>query len=176
MKKGQRLTEFCQENTLVVANTVFQQHENTLLMDITRWSTQNQVDYILWSQRWRSSIQPAKSRPGADCSSDHEHLIAKFGFKLKNVEKTTGPFRYDLNQIPYDYIVGLTNRFKGLDLTDRVPEELWMEVCDTVQETGIKTIPKKKKCKKAKWLSEEALQTAMKREAKGQEKRKDIPF
>ena len=82
---------------------------------------------------------------------------------MKKVEKTTRPFRYDLNQIPYDYTVEVTNRFKGLDLIDRVPEELWMEVCDIVQEAVIKTIPKKRKCKKAKWLSEEALQTAMKR-------------
>ena len=79
------------------------------------------------------------------------------------MEKTTRPFRYDLNQIPYDYTVEVRNRFKGLDLIDRVPDELWMEVCDTVQETGTKTIPKKKKCKKAKWLSEEVLQIAMKR-------------
>ena len=78
------------------------------------------------------------------------------------MEKTTRPFRYDLNQIPYDYRVAVINRFKGLDLIDRVPDELQMEVHDIVQETGIKTIPKKKKCKKAKWLSEEALQTAMK--------------
>ena len=82
---------------------------------------------------------------------------------MKKVGKTTGPFRYDLNQIPYDYTVEMRNRFKGLDLIDRVPEELWMEVCDTVQEVVIKTIPKKKKCKKAKWLSEEALQIAEKR-------------
>ena len=75
---------------------------------------------------------------------------------MKNVEKTTRPFRYDLNQIPYDYTMEMTNRLKGLDLMDRMPEELWMEVCDIVQETEIKTIPKKKKCKKAKWLSEEA--------------------
>ena len=82
--------------------------------------------------------------------------------------KTTRPFKYDLNQIPYDYTVEVRNRFKGLDLTDRVPDELWMEVCDIVQETESKTIPKKKKCKKAKWLSEEALQIAMKRrEVKG---------
>ena len=77
--------------------------------------------------------------------------------------KTTRPFRYDLNQIPYDYTVEVRNRFKGLDLIDRVPDELWTEVCDTVQETGIKTIPMEKKCKKAKWLSEEALQIAVKR-------------
>ena len=87
---------------------------------------------------------------------------------MKKVGKTTRPFRFDLNQIPYDYKVEVTNRFKGLDLIDRVPEELWMEVHGIVQEAVIKTIPKKKKCKKAKWLSDQALQTAMKRrEAKG---------
>ena len=99
----------------------------------------------------------SKPRLGADCGSDLELLIAKFRLKLKKVGKTTRPFRYDLNQIPYDYTVEERNRFQGLDLIDRVPEELWMEVCDTVQEEVIKTIPKKKKCKKAKWLSEEAL-------------------
>ena len=109
----------------------------------------------------RSSIQSAKTRPGADCGSDDE-LIAKFRLKLKKVEKTTRPFRYDLNQIPYDYRVEVRNRFKGLDLIDRVPDELWMEVHDIVQEIVIKTIPKKKKCKKATWLSEEALQIAVK--------------
>ena len=110
----------------------------------------------------------AKTRPGADCDSDHELLIAKFRLKLKKVGKTTKSFRYDLNQIPYDYTVEVRNRFKGLDLIDRVPEELWTEVHDIVQEAGIKTILKKKKCKKAKWLSEEALQIAEKRrEAKG---------
>ena len=82
---------------------------------------------------------------------------------MKKVGKTTRPFRYDLNQIPYDYTVEVRNRLKGLDLIDRVPDELWMEVRDIVQETGIKTIPKKKKCKKAKWLSEEALQIAVQR-------------
>ena len=87
---------------------------------------------------------------------------------MKKVGKTTRPFRYDLKQIPYDYTVEVRNRFKGLDLIDRVPDELWTEVHDILQETGIKTIPKKKKCKKAKWLSGEALQTAMKiREVKG---------
>ena len=82
---------------------------------------------------------------------------------MKKLGKTTRPYRYDLNQIPYDYTVEVRNRFKGLDLIDRVPDDLWAEVCDIVRETGIKTIPKKKKCKKAKWLSEEALQTAVKR-------------
>ena len=83
---------------------------------------------------------------------------------MKKVGKTTRPFRYDLNKIPYDYTVNVRNRFKGLDLIDRVPDKLWMEVCDTVQETGIKTIPMEKKCKKAKWLSGEALPIAVKEE------------
>ena len=146
-------------------------------MDITRWSIPNQIDYTLCSQRWKSSTQAAKTRPGADCGSDHELLIAKFRLKLKKVGKITRPFRYDLNQIPYNYTVEVTNRFKGLDLIDRVPEELWMEVRDTVQEAGIKTIPKKKKCKKAKWLSEEALQIAEKRrETKGKGERERYQF
>ena len=86
----------------------------------------------------------------ADCGSDHELLITKFRFKLKKTGKTARPFRYDLNQIPYDYIVEVRNRFKGLDLIDRVPDELWTEVHDILQETGIKTIPMEKICKKAK--------------------------
>ena len=132
----------------------------------------NQIDYILCSQRWRSSIQSTKTKPGADYGSDHELLIAKFRLKLKKVGKTTRPFRYNLNQIPYDYTVEVRNRFKGLDLIDRVPDELCTEVRDIVQEAGIKTIPKKKKCKKANWLSEEALQIAVRRrEAKSKGKR-----
>ena len=99
-------------------------------------------------------------RLGADCGSDHELLITKFRLKLKKVGKTARPSRYDLNQIPYDYTVEVRNRFKGLDLIDRVPDELWTEVHDTVQETGIKNIPMEKKCKKAKWLSGEPLQIA----------------
>ena len=143
--EGQRLTEFCQENTLVIANTVFQKHKRRLYM----WTSpdgqyQNHIDYILCNQRWISSIQSAKIRPGADCDSDHELLIAKLRLKLQKVGKTTRPFRYDLNQIPYDHTVEVRNRFKGLDLIDRVPEELWTEVHDIVQEAGIKTIPKKK--------------------------------
>ena len=114
-------------------------------------------------------------QPGADCGSDHELLIAKFRLKLKKVGETARPFKYDLNQIPYDYTVEVRNRFKGLDLIDTVSDELWNEVHDVVQETEIKTIPLEKKCKKAKWLSAEALQIAVKRtEAKAKEKRKDI--
>ena len=134
-----------------IANTLFQQHKRRLYT----WTSpdgqhQNQIDYILCSQRWRSSIQSAKTRRGADCGSDHELLIAKFRLKLKEEGKTPRSFRYDLNQIPYDYTLEVRNRFKGIDLIDRVPEELWMEVHDIVQETGIKTIPVEKKCKKAK--------------------------
>ena len=167
---GQRLTDFCQENALVIANTLFQQKEKTLHMDITRWST--------LKSDWLYSLQPkmesAKTRPGADCGSDHELLIAKFRLKLKKVGKTNRWFRYDLNQIPNDYTVEVRNRFKGLDLIDRVPDKPWTEVRDIVQETGIKTIPMEKKCKKAKWLSEEALQIAVKRrevKSKGEKER-----
>ena len=113
-------------------------------------------------------MQSTKTRPRAGYCSDHELLIAKFRLKLKKVGKTSRPFRHDLNHIPYDYTVEVTNRFKGLDLIDRLPEELWTEIHDIVQETGINTIPKKKKCRKAKWLFEEALQISEKRrEAKG---------
>ena len=128
------------------------------------------------SQRWEYCLQDTgdkrKRPPGLGV------LIAKFRLKLKKVEKTTTPFRYDLDQIPYEYTVEVRNRFKGLDLTDRVPDELWTEVHDIIQETRIKTIPKKKKCKKAKWLSEEALQIAVKRrEAKSKgDKGRIYPF
>ena len=104
-----------------------------------------------------------KTRPGADCGSDHELLITKSRLKLKKTGKTKRPFRYDLNQIPYDYAVEVRNRFKGPGLIDRMPDELWNEVHDIVEETGIKTIPMEKECKKAKWLSGEALQIAVKR-------------
>ena len=172
---GQRLIEFCQDNALVIANTLFQQHKRRLYT----WTSpdgqhQNQIDYILCSKRWRSSIHSAKTRPGADCGSDHELLITKFRLKLKKVGKTARPFRYDLNQIPYDYIVKVRNRFKDLDLIHRVPDELWNEVRDIVQETGIKTIPMEKKCKKAKWFSGEALKIAVKRreaKSKGEKER-----
>ena len=164
---GQRLMKFGQENAQVIANTLFQQHKRRLHMDITKWS-------ILKSD-WLYSLQPKmeklytiskKKRLGADTGSDH--LLLKFRFKLKKVGKTTRPFRHDLNQIPYDYTVEVTNRFKGLDLADKVSEELWMEIRDSLQKAVIKIIPKKIKCKMGKWLSEEALQTVEKRRgAKG---------
>ena len=118
-------------------------------------------------------MQSAKTRPGADCGSDHDLLIAKFRLTLKKVGKSTSPFRYDLNQIPNNYTMKVRNRFKGLDLIDRVPEELWMEVRDILQEAGIKT-SSKKKGKKANWLSEEVLQIVEKRrqdKGKGEKKR-----
>ena len=117
----------------------------------------NEIDYVLCNQRWRSSKHSVKTRPAADNGSAHELLIAKLRLKLKKVGKTTRPFRCDLNKIPYEYTVEAINRFKGLDLGDRVPEDLWMDIHNTVQEAVTKTIPKKKKCKKAKRWSEEAF-------------------
>ena len=116
---GQRLIQFCQENALVIANTLFQQHTRRLYT----WTSpdgqhQNEIDYILCSQRWRSSIPSAKTRLGADCGSDHELLIAKFRLKLKKAGKTIRPFRYDLNQVPYEYTGEVRNRFNGLDLIE----------------------------------------------------------
>ena len=101
---GKKLIEFCQENTLVIASTLFQQHKRRLYT----WTSpggqhRNQIDYIIFGQRWRSSIQSAKTRPEADCGSDHELLSAKIRLKLKKVGKITRPLRYDLNQIPFDY-------------------------------------------------------------------------
>ena len=116
---GQRLIEFCQENALVIANTLFQQHKRRFYT----WTSpdgqyQNQINYILCSQRWRNTIQSAKTRPGADCGSDHQLLIAKFRLKLKKVGKTTRSFRYDISQTPCDYIVEVKNKSKELDLIE----------------------------------------------------------
>ena len=145
---GQWLTAFYQENALVIANTFFQQHKRRLYTwpspDGQYW---NQIDYVLCRQRWRNSIQSAETSLWTDCGSDHELLIAKFRLKLKKVGKTTRPFRYDLNQTHWNYTVEVTNRFKGLYLIDRVPDELWMEVHYIVQEVVIKTIPMEKKWK-----------------------------
>jgi len=149
-EQGQSLIEFCKENALVISSTLFQQQKRTLYT----WTSPDdqhryQIDYILSTQRWRRSIESPKTeiktKMGADRGSDHELLIAKFRLKLKKVGEITRPFRYGLNQIPYDYTVKVRNRFKGLDLIDRMPDELWNEVHDIVQETGIKTIPMEKK-------------------------------
>ena len=130
---GQRLIEFCQENAVVIANTLLKQKRRLYTWTSPDGQHQNHFGYILCSERWRSSIQSAKTRPGTDCGSDHELLIAKFRLKLKKVGKTTKSFRYDLNQIPYDYTVDVRNRFKGLDLIGREPAELWTEVRDIVE-------------------------------------------
>ena len=137
----------------------------------------NQTDYILCSQRQRSSIQLEKTRPGTDCGSDHEFLITKFRLKLKKAGKTTRPFRYDLNQTPCKYTVKVRNSFKRLDLIDRVPEELQIMVHDIVQEAGIKTIPKKKKCKKQNGCLKGPYKQLRKEESKRQmRKGKIYPF
>ena len=107
------------------------------------------MDYILCSQKWRNSTQAAKTRPGADCGSDHEHVIARFRLKLKKVGKTTGPFTYDLNQIPYDYTVEVRNRFKGLDLIDRVPKNYGQRFMTLYRRQRSRPSPSGKKCKMA---------------------------
>ena len=136
------------------------------------------MDLLAVQGTLKSLLQHRKSKTSilwhSAFGSDHELLIAKFRLKLMKLGKTTRPFRYDLNQIPYDYTVEVGNRFNGLDLIDRVPDELWTEVRDIIQETGIKTILMKKKCNKAKWLSDEALQIAVKRreaKSKGEKER-----
>ena len=147
----QRLTESCQENALVTANTLFQQHKRWLYT----WTSsegqyQNQIDYILCSQRWRSSIQSAKTRLGADCGSDHELLIAKFRLKLKKIGKTTKPFRHDLNQI--SHTVEVRNRFKGLDLIDRVLMNYGWRFMTVYRRQGSRPFPRKRNAKKPNGL------------------------
>ena len=120
------------------------------------WTSGSSRFTYCWSLAWRIlsiTLLACEMSAGADCGSDHELLVAKFRLKLKKVGKAARPSRYDLNQISYDYSVEVRNWFKGWDLIDRVPDELWDEVCDIVQETGIQTIPMEKKGKKAKWLS-----------------------
>ena len=138
-------------------------------MDITRWLILKSDWVYFCSWRWRREVLHSQQKQDpAHCGSDNELLIVKFRLKWKKVGKTPRPFSYDLNQIPYDYTVEVTNRFKGLYLERQSVKELWIKVHDIVQESVIKAIPKKKKCKKAKWSSGEALQIAEKRrEAKG---------
>ena len=131
--------------------------EKTLHMDITRWSTLKSESLCSFQSKMTGSKHLVKIRPGTNCGSDHELLVAKFRLKWKKVGKATRPFRHDLNQIPYDYIVEVMNRFKGLDLVDRMSKELWRKVHNIVQQAVSKIILKKNKFKKAKWLSKEAL-------------------
>ena len=147
MKQGKG-SQFCQENALVTAKPLFQQHERRLYT----WTSpdgqhQNQNDYILCSQRWRSSIQSAKTRLGADCGSDHELLIARFRLKLKKVGKTTRPFEYDLNQISNDYTAEVRNRFKGLDLIECLMNYGWGFVT-LYRRQGARPSPRKRNAKK----------------------------
>ena len=134
--------------------------------DITKWSTLKSDWYILYSQRWRSSIQSGKTRPGADCGSDHELLIAKFRLKLKG-GKNTRQFRYDLNQIPYDYTEEVRNRFKGLVLIDRVPDELWSEVRDSDQDH-----PQEKEMQKSKMAVRGGLTNSCEKKRSKKQRRK----
>ena len=122
----------------------------TLYTDITRWPIPKSDLLHSLQRKMERLCRVGKNKKEADCGSDHELLIAKFRLKLKKVGKTTRPLRYDLNQIPYDYTVEVRNRFKRLDLIDRMPDELWSEVHDIVQEAGMKIICMEKKCKKAK--------------------------
>ena len=148
---GQKLIEFCQENALVITKP----SSNNTREDSIHGHHQmvnTEIKLIIFFAAKDGEAVYSQQRPGADCGSDYELLISKFRLKLKKVGKTTRPFRYDLNQIPYDYTVEVRNRVKGLDLIDRVPDELWNEVRDIVQETGIK-IPGKEmqKSKMAVW-------------------------
>ena len=159
-------------NALVIANTFFQQHKRRLYT----WTSpdgqhRNWIDSILCSQRWRSSIQSTKTRPEADCGSDQELLIAKFRIKLKKVRKTTRPFRYDLNQIPYDYTVKVRNRFRGLDLIECLMN-YGRRFVTLYRRQGSRPSPWKRNAKKAKWLSEEALKIDVKEEKRSEKKRR----
>jgi len=138
---------------------------------------QNQIDYILCSQRWRSSIQSAKTRPGADCGSDHELLTGKFRLKLKKIGKTTKLFRYDLNQIPYDYTVEVRNRFKALDLIDRAPENYGQRFVTLYRRQWSRPSPRKKNAKRRNGCLRRPYKQLRKEEKwKAKEKRKDIPI
>ena len=173
---GQRLIEFCQENALVIANTLFQQHKRRLWWTSPDGQHRNQIDYILCSQRQRNSIQSAKTRLGADCGLDRELLNAKYRLKLKKVGKTTRPFRYDLNQIPYNYTVEVKNRFKGLDLIECLKNYGWRFVI-LYRRQWSRLSPRKGNAKKQngcltrphKWLGKEE-------KLKAKEKRNDMPI
>ena len=145
---GQRLTEFCQENALVIANTLFQKHKRWLYTwtapDAQTW---NQIDYVFCSWRWRHSIQSAKTKPRADWSSDHELLIAKFRLKLKKVGKTTRPFKCDLNKIPYNYTLEMRNRFKGLNLIAECLKNSGQRFVTLYRRLWSKPFPKKRNAK-----------------------------
>ena len=156
---------------MVIANTLFQHKRQLYTWTSPDGQCRNQIDYILCSQRWRSSLQSAKTRLRTDHGSDHELLIAKFRLKLRKTGTSTKPFRYDLNQILYDYTLEVTNRFKGLDLIECLMNYGW-RFMTLYRRQGSRPSPRKRNAKKQKWLSEEALQIAVKRrEAKGKEEK-----
>jgi len=165
MTKGNIITLTIQTFVSKVMSLLF----NMLSRFVIAFFSRSKCLLISWLHSLSSVIsEPKKTKSATVFTFPYLFSMKWWDWSGFLVEKTTRPFKYDLNQIPYDYIVEVRNRFKGLDLIDRVPDELWMEVCDIVQETGIKTIPKKKKCKRAKWFSEEALQIAVeRREVKG---------
>ena len=140
--------EFCQKNALVIATPSSNNRRRLYTWTSPDGKHRNQIDYILCSRRWRSSIQSTKTRPGADCGSDHELLITKFKLKLKKVGKTTRPFRYDLNQIPSDYTVEVRNRFKGLDLIDKCLINYGMRFVTLYRRQGSRPSPWKRNAKK----------------------------
>ena len=185
---GQRLIEFCQENALgrhqTSSNTKHRHSKHPLPttlkkilhMNITKWSIWNQVDYILCSQRCRNFIQSAKTRLGADCGSDHELLIAKFRLKLKKVVETTRPFRYDLNQIPYDYTVEVRNRFKGLDLIEWL-KNYGQRFVALYRRQGSRPSPRKRNAKKQNGCLRRLYKQLSKEEKwKAKEKSKNTPI
>ena len=141
-----------------------------------RWSIPKSDWLYFCNQRWRSSIQSAKTRPGAHCGSDHELLITKFKLKLKKVGKTTRPFRYDLNQIPYDYTMEVTNRFKRLHLIDRVPEELWTEVHDICIGGSDQDHPQEKEMQEGKMVAWRGLTNSWEKKRSERQRREDIPI
>ena len=162
-KAGERLIEFCAGNNLNISNTNFQQHKRRLYTWISpNKQYRNQIDYIMCSSRWKSAIQVAKTLPGADCGTDHQLLISKIRLRLKNVPKSKASVRYNVQEIPVVYGVQISNRFAALSEMDmdREPNELWEEVRDIVKEEARNHIPKLKRARKAKWLSEEAINIA----------------
>ncbi|CAF1389444.1 unnamed protein product, partial [Didymodactylos carnosus] len=161
---GDRLIEFCQDNHMVITNTCFQQPKRRLYT----WTTpngqhRNQIDYILCNRRWKSSITSIKTRPGADCGTDHELLLASFRIKLKHHHKSTQTTKPDLQNIPYKYKVAVKNRFNALNLIDKEPEELWQEIRDIINDETKRNIPTIQKKKKNNWISSSTLEIAKKR-------------
>ncbi|RWS06003.1 endonuclease-reverse transcriptase-like protein [Dinothrombium tinctorium] len=172
---GDRLVQFCQENRFKIANTWFTQHKRRLYT----WTSpnglyRNQIDYVLCSQRWCSSVLAVKTYPGADCGSDHELLVAKIKVKLCNIKKTAPPKKFDVSKIPPSYAVDVKNRFELLDTSEKQPDELWQHFQSIILETATKNIPHRKREKKCKWLTDGTINLAdQRRTAKAAGKREE---